>query len=285
MVDCDKDFRLARVTSGLPADGFRSWLIKFAGRDEPEDAPLMELAYMRSADDAGLQVMDSRVLDIGGKQAFVTERFDRTYAGKVYTHTLGGLLHFSHRSIGLDYANIAQVMDKLEVPSAAYSQAYARAVFNATMSVRDDHSKNFAFVKSRGNCWDISPAYDLTYMAGPGGYHTMTFAGGASQDPTGPDLLNLAPHHYLTEAQARPIIQNMIEVANRVVPMARTMGVSQATLAPSTRGLPAGVRLASAGERRFSSSSHIEVVLPTTSPQPTNIASIDPSWAMPRQTS
>lgn len=232
MVDCDEDFKHARVTRGLPSGGFRSWLIKFAGRDEPEDAPLLELAYMMSARNAGLQVMDSRVLNIQGKHAFATERFDRCATGRVFTHTLGGLAHFSHRRIGLDYMAVAQVMDELKVPQGAYLEAYARAVFNAAMSVRDDHSKNFAFIKGKDNQWDISPAYDLTYMTGPGGYHTMTFAEGETQDPTLQDLLNLAPYYHLSEGQVRPIIQTMAEVARNVVPMAREMGVSKATLDP-----------------------------------------------------
>lgn len=232
MVDCDEDFRHAKVTRGLPVEGFRSWIIKFAGRDEPKDAPLLELAYMTSARNAGLNVMDSTILSIRGKPAFATERFDRSLAGRVFTHTLGGLMHFSHRRIGLDYANVAQVMDELRVPQEAYREAYARAVFNAALSVRDDHSKNFAFIKGLNNQWDISPAYDLTYMAGPGGYHTMTFADGDMRDPTEQDLLNLAPYYHLSKTQARPIIQRMAEAARHVVPMAREMGVSKATLDP-----------------------------------------------------
>ncbi|HEV7778490.1 MAG TPA: type II toxin-antitoxin system HipA family toxin [Luteibacter sp.] len=239
MVDCDPAFRYARVTAGVPAEGFRSWLIKFAARDEPEDAPLVEQAYMLSARNAGLRVMGSGVLNLRGKHAFATERFDRNPTGRVFTHTLGGLLHFSHRAIGLDYANVAQAMEALQVPEPAFQEAYARTVFNAAMSVRDDHAKNFAFVKGLDNRWDISPAYDLTYMPGPGGYHTMTFAGGTSADPTRQDLLNLAPHYHLDGAQARPIIQAMAEVARQVVPMAREMGVSQATLAPIEQRLNA----------------------------------------------
>jgi serine/threonine-protein kinase HipA len=232
MVDCDEQFRHAKVTRGMPDEGFHSWIIKFAGRDEPEDSPLLEQAYMTSARNAGLQVMDSRIQKIRGKHAFATRRFDRLPAGRVFTHTLGGLMHFSHRRIGLDYGIVAQVMDELQVPAEAYREAYARAAFNAAMSVRDDHSKNFAFIKAKNNRWDISPAYDLTYMAGPGGYHTMTFAEGESKDPTHQDLLNLAPYYHLSESQARPIIQTMAEVARQVVPMAREMGVSNATLDP-----------------------------------------------------
>lgn len=237
MVDCDAGFRYAKVTTGVPTEGFRSWLIKFAARDEPEDAPLVEQAYMQSARNAGLVVMDSGILNLRGKHAFATERFDRNPKGRMFTHTLGGLLHFSHRDIGLDYANVAQVMEELQVPEPAFQEAYARAVFNAAMSVRDDHAKNFAFVKGRDNKWDISPAYDLTYMPGPGGYHTMTFAEGTTVDPTRQDLLNLAPHYHLDEAQAKSIIQAMAEVARQVVPMAREMGVSQDTLAPIKKRL------------------------------------------------
>ncbi|WP_082582903.1 type II toxin-antitoxin system HipA family toxin [Frateuria sp. Soil773] len=237
MVDCDAKFQTARVTTGTPAPGQRSWLIKFASRDEPEDAPLMEQVYMDCARSAGLQVMDSRLLDLNGKPAFATERFDRQPDGRVFCHTLGGLLHFSHRAIGLDYINVSEAMDELAVPEPAYRQAYMRAVFNAAMSVRDDHAKNFAFVLGADNEWDISPAYDLTYMTGPGGYHTMTFAEGTGQDPTQEDLLKVAPHYRVEQTEAKQIIEAMVQVARQVGTMARGLGVGRATLAPIEKRL------------------------------------------------
>ncbi len=237
MVNCDARFQEARVTTGTPAPGQRSWLIKFASRDEPEDAPLMEQVYMESARNAGLRVMDSVLLNLNGKPAFATERFDRQPGSRVFCHSLGGLLHFSHRVIGMDYVNVAEVMDRLHVPELDYRQAYARAVFNAAMSVRDDHAKNFAFLLGEANTWRISPAYDLTYMPGPGGYHTMTFAGGDKVDPSQADLLKLAPHYRLDQNEAKQIIQAIVEVARQVAPTARGLGVSQDTLAPIERRL------------------------------------------------
>jgi serine/threonine-protein kinase HipA len=128
-------------------------------------------------------------------------------------------------------------MEALKVPEPAFREAYRRAAFNAAMSVRDDHAKNFAFVKGRDNRWDISHAYDLTYMPGPGGYHTMTFADGNSVDPTQADLLKLARHYHLDEVEARTIVQTMVDVARQVGPMARGLGVSQNTLVPIDRRL------------------------------------------------
>jgi serine/threonine-protein kinase HipA len=237
MVDCDEDFKNARVTSGTPAPGYRSWLIKFAARDEPVDAPVLEQVYMDCARMAGLSVMESRLLVINGKPAFAADRFDRSPAGRIFCHSLGGLIHFSHRSPGLDYVNVAQVMERLRVPETAYRQAFTRAVFNAAMSVRDDHSKNFAFVMGAENRWDIAPAYDLTYMAGPGGYHSMSFAGGQGVDPAHQDLLNLAPSYHLDPAEAGAILEEVLEVARQVGSMARGLGASPSTLAPIERKL------------------------------------------------
>lgn len=237
MVDCDATFQSARTTTGLPVPGDRSWIIKCAARDEPTDAPLLEQVYMDCARRVGLKVMDSRIVMLHGKPAFATERFDRTAAGRIFCQTLGGLMHFSHRAVGLDYVHVAQVMDALQVPEEAYLEAYRRAVFNAAFSVRDDHAKNFAFVKGQDNRWDVAPAYDLTYMQGPGGYHTMTFAEGRGRDPAAADLLKLAPHYRVSEAAAGLILEEMIEAADEIGGRARDLEVSRKTMAPIEKRL------------------------------------------------
>lgn len=237
MVDLSDDHRHARVTKGVPPRGYNSWLIKFASRNEPVDAPIVELAYMQCAREAGLGVMDSMLLDINGKPAFATRRFDRTSHARVFCHSLGGLIHFSHRAPGLDYANLAQAMDSLSVPQASYRQAYRRAVFNAAMSVRDDHSKNFAFMLDRNQQWDLSPAFDLTYMEGTAGYHTLTFAGGESIDPTREDLLRLADYYRVDHGEAGRMIDDTLEVAERAGAVALHLGASKSTVEPIARRL------------------------------------------------
>lgn len=237
MVDLSDDHRRAAVTTGAPKQGYAPWLIKFAGRDEPLDAPIVELAYMQSARAAGLDVMESVLLDIHGKPAFATRRFDRAGDARVLTHSLGGLIHFSHRAIGLDYAHIAEVMTALSVPEISYRQAFRRAVFNAAMSVRDDHAKNFAFVLDASSQWDISPAFDLTYMDGPGGHHTLTFAEGTTRDPTREDLLRLAGHYRVDPVDAGLMIDEVVDVATQASALARGLGASVATVAPMQRRL------------------------------------------------
>ncbi|SAI71689.1 putative DNA-binding transcriptional regulator [Bordetella ansorpii] len=237
MLDLDASMRRARVTTGIPPAGFSSWLIKFAARDEPVDAPVLEQAYMECAREAGLDVMDSCLLDINGKPAFATRRFDRMGQRRTHCHTLGGMIHFSHREIGLDYVNIAEVMARLGVPDSDYLQAYTRAVFNAAMSVRDDHAKNFAFILDGRQRWAISPAYDLTCMEGPGGYHTLAFAGGSSRDPVRADLLRLADSYRIEPAQASGIIDGMLSLAPRFGAIAKQLGARAAVIDPIVRRL------------------------------------------------
>jgi serine/threonine-protein kinase HipA len=55
-------------------------------------------------------------------------------------------------------------------------RAFRQMVFNVAAHVRDDHTKNFAFLIDDHGEWALTPAYDLTFAEGPGGEHTMTVA-------------------------------------------------------------------------------------------------------------
>jgi len=231
MVDLDSGMTQARVSAGSPPPGYSSWLVKFAARDESVDAPILEQAYMECAWEAGIAVMECRLLSVNGKSAFATRRYDRSEQGRIHCHTLGGLIHRSHRDFGLDYAHIPQVMADLGVPAEDYLEAYSRAVFNAVMSVRDDHVKNFAFLLNENQRWVLSPAYDLTYMEGPGGYHTLTFGGGSSKDPTKADLLRLAPLYNLTTEEAERVIAQMLPLPSRFEAIAAGYGARKSEVA------------------------------------------------------
>lgn len=230
MVDLDADMAQARISGGPPPPGYDAWLINFAARNEPTDAPILEQAYMECAWHAGITVMECRLLSINGRPAFATRRYDRSQGRRIHCHTLGGLLHRSHRQTGLDYAHIAAVMSRLQVPQQDYSEAYARAAFNVAMSVRDDHVKNFAFMRGDAERWMLSPAYDLTYMDGPGGHHTMTFAGGTTRDPTRADLLRLAAAYGVAAQEAGDVVTRMRALPAHFERIALGYGADRATV-------------------------------------------------------
>jgi len=56
---------------------------------------------------------------------------------------------------------------------------YRQVCFNVAMSMRDDHTKNFAFCMNSAGTWHLSPAFDLCPSVGLGytQEHTMTLNG------------------------------------------------------------------------------------------------------------
>ncbi len=77
---------------------------------------------------------------------------------------------------------------------------------------RDDHPKNFSFRLDRERHWKLSPAYDLTYSPGPGGYHQMDVMGEA-QAITRKNMLELAHRADIPVAKALAHLDRHLAVA------------------------------------------------------------------------
>lgn len=212
MVDLDSNDQ-ARLSLGKVEDGFEPWIVKFAAPDEHPDAPIGEQVYMTLAKKMGVKVCDSRILILNGKPAFATKRFDRRDGSKIFSHSLSGLLHVSHRQCNLDYTNIGQILEHLNA-SDQLEQAFRRACFNAALSVRDDHAKNISFIKNN-NTWSLSPAYDLTYMNGPGGYHSMNYADCPERDPTQKFVLQVGNNYGLEPSLCNQILHESLEISHQ----------------------------------------------------------------------
>ena len=75
-------------------------------------------------------------------------------------------------------------------------KAFRLAVFNVLTGNRDDHAKNFSFIRDKR--WLLSPAYDLTFSPGTGGEHTTSLMGQGK--PTRRDLEKLAAKHGIKPA-------------------------------------------------------------------------------------
>lgn len=221
----------ARVSDGTSEAGYSPWIVKFAAREEHPLAPVGEHIYMELAKKAGVNVMPSMLLTLNGKPAFATQRFDRKHGQRVFTHSLSGLLHVTHRECNLDYVHIGQVIQKLSCGGDDLEQAFRRACFNAAFSVRDDHSKNTSFLKE-GSQWKLAPAYDLTYMEGPGGYHSMTFADSSGKDPTAQDLMKVAAAYGLEGQWAKAILQEVVDTTTAFVGLANDHDLPSNVRAP-----------------------------------------------------
>jgi serine/threonine-protein kinase HipA len=221
------DFSEALVGSDELPEGFSHWLVKFAAADEETSAPAAEAAYCKIAKDVmGLDTSEARVVEIARRKAVATRRFDRDGSKKKFVHSMSGLLHADHRMANCDYTHLAAILRRLPGGENSLEEAFARAAFNLAMHVRDDHTKNHAFMRSADGSWRISPAFDLAFSSGPGGQHTLSFAG-QWKDPGGDDLRRLAKDFLLSDAQAGRIIDRARASAASFAKVAEEMGASQ----------------------------------------------------------
>ena len=169
-------------------EGFEHWLLKFDGVDsgrELGDAQgygAIEYAYANMARAAGIEMMECRLLEEGGRRHFMTRRFDRVGNEKLHLQSLAALGHFDFMNAGgYSYEQALLLLRQLGLSRNAVEQQFRRMVFNIVARNQDDHVKNIALLMNREGEWALSPAFDMTYAYNPAGTwtsrHQMSVAG------------------------------------------------------------------------------------------------------------
>lgn len=199
-------------------EGFEHWILKLDGvtnneLGDPKHYGLIEYIYYLMATDAGINMMESRLLREGERTHFMTKRFDRVGSSeKLHTQTLCALAHYDYRLLrAYSYEQLFEVMRRLRLPHSEAQQMFRRMVFNIVARNHDDHTKNVSFIMDRGGKWSLSPAYDMTWAYNPNGgwtnMHQMSI-GGKWDEFTRGDLVEFA---------AKINIKNSDEIINQVV--------------------------------------------------------------------
>ena len=190
--------------------GFEHWLLKFDGAGDlelgkAEGFGRIEYAYYLMAKAAGIDMMDSRLLEEHDRAHFMTRRFDRVGNEKRHMQSLCAIAHYDFNMPGAyGYEQALLIMRKLRLPRSEQLELYRRMVFNVMARNQDDHTKNIAFLMGQDGRWSLSPAYDMTYAYNPKGQwthrHQMTINGkqeGISRE----DLLAVANNADLPKAE------------------------------------------------------------------------------------
>ena len=124
----------------------------------------LEYAYHLMARAAGIDMMESRLLEEGGRAHFYTRRYDRDDNTRIHIQTLCAMNHLDFREIGThDCSQYLLTIRALGIGAAAEREAFRRAAFNVAAANRDDHTKNFAFMLRATGSWELAPAYDLIH--------------------------------------------------------------------------------------------------------------------------
>ena len=181
------------------------WLVKFRGKNDPANIGKIEYSYAVLAQECGIDMPKIRLME---DKYFAIKRFDRTSEGKVHTISAAGLLNASHSVPSLDYVDLLNVCRILTADMGQVYQLFRRAVFNAVISNRDDHAKNFSF-QHRSGRWQLSPAYDMLPSSGFNSFHTTTFNG--KGEPEIEDIMLIAKQVGLNKRRAREIVEEITE--------------------------------------------------------------------------
>jgi serine/threonine-protein kinase HipA len=220
-----------------PQAGFDSWMIKFDGVSENRDKELsdpqgfgrIEYAYYLMAKMAGIEMMECRLLNEGGRAHFMTKRFDRVDGKKLHMTSLCGIGHFDFNDAGAtSYEQAFQVAKELNVPRENLDQMFRRMVFNVLYRNQDDHSKNIAFLMDRTGAWSLSPAFDVAYAYNPNGQwtsrHQMSVNGKRDEFELN-DLLEAGRVTGLSQQKLRAIVADVLEVKSMWLDVAGQSGV------------------------------------------------------------
>lgn len=186
--------------AGAPK-GFEHWLIKFDGVSDAQFGATIgygrvEMAYHQMAIDAGIHMMECRLLEENGRAHFMTKRFDRVPGKqKIHVQTFCAMRHFDFNEVNVySYEELFETMRMLGLSYPEAQELFRRMVFNVMSRNCDDHTKNFAFVMNESGNWHLSPAYDVCHAYRPGSdwvsQHALSI-NGKRKNNTREDLLTV----------------------------------------------------------------------------------------------
>ena len=176
----------------------------------------MEMAYYKMALDAGIEMMESELLEEHGRAHFMTKRFDRVDGkDKVHMQSFCALRHYDFMDIDLySYEDLFETMRLLVLPYPQAEQLFRRMVFNVLARNCDDHTKNFAFTMDQSGEWSLSPAFDVCHAYRPSStwvsQHCLS-VNGKRKDIERKDLLEVARKMNIKGASA------LIDQADQVI--------------------------------------------------------------------
>lgn len=173
-----------------PTGGFTPMIVKF---DEHGEVPTtrIEYSYYLMAQDAGMRMMGSRLMEGEMEAHFLTERFDRDGGEKVHVQTLAAM-----NPVSTSYEDLFDVAFKLGVGREEMRQLFLQMVMNVAGCNVDDHNKNFSFMMRQDGVWHVAPAYDFTFSVDVSApfyvnRHSLT-VNGKNRDVGRGDLLEVA---------------------------------------------------------------------------------------------
>lgn len=196
------------------------WIAKFPSVDDRYiSIPRLEHATMMLARSCGLDVAETQIRQIGGKDICLVRRFDRPMCQQAPgVITRRGFL--SARTVFYDdpayasvatgsYQRLSRWMPRFGATRADQQQLFLRMAFNAIVRNDDDHEQNHGLVHEHNAQFRLAPAYDIVpnLLPRPVNYHALLI--GDSGAGTQRNLIEVAESFALSKNDALEIVKSV----------------------------------------------------------------------------
>jgi serine/threonine-protein kinase HipA len=226
----------ARPKAVVEDDGVL-WIAKFNRPDDRWNQARVEHAMLRLAQECGLRVAHSRIVQIGARDVLLVRRFDREPGEEGYRRArmLSALTLLRAGDSHLDrdrwsYLLLVEELRRLCAdPKADARELFKRAAFNALISNADDHPRNHAVI-APAHAWQLSPAYDLVPMPllSEEQRDLAMTVGDLGRRASAQNLVSQCARFLLTPAEAGKLIDDMEAIVRaRWYELSRREGVSE----------------------------------------------------------
>lgn len=214
------------------------WLAKFNRPDDRWNMARVEHATLELARRCGLQVAQSQIVEVAGRDVLLVKRFDRMPSDNGYARarmiSALTLLQTDETPEGRarwSYILLAETLRRIsERPAEDARELFRRMTFNALVSNTDDHPRNHAaFAPGAG--WRLSPAYDLTPtpMVAEDRRDLAMACGAQGRLASAANLLSECRRFLLAPQEAETLVREMEAIVQREWrPLARACGVTEA---------------------------------------------------------
>ena len=157
----------------------REWIAKFNRPSDLVDMCRVELASMRMAHDAGIEVPDVALTETDRGPVLLVERFDQSPNAQHHLVSVASLINkFDITEIDestMSYPGITQLGKRIgHLTSDLGAVVFRRMLFNVAIGNTDDHLRNHAFMKRASDSdYSLSPGYDIVPQISLQGSHAI----------------------------------------------------------------------------------------------------------------
>lgn len=206
-------------------EGWEPWLIKFPGANEHPESCAVEYVYAECLRICAIETPNTEHFTMNnGLAAFASKRFDRKGDIRIPMQSLAAFTGADYSVPGsIDYSTFLRATEMCTNDVREKKIAYERVVFNVAFNNRDDHPKNVSYIMSARGQWRLSPAFDVTFCNGPGGYHQMDVMGEALSINR-EKMISLGVNEAeISKEMAGSIIDTICATAKRFTDLANTI--------------------------------------------------------------